>query len=43
MMARWGPAVNSPLQAFNSSPETLNDISYMPDFIEFGFQLIYLT
>ena len=43
MMARWGSSINSPLQAFNSSPETLHNITYVSDFIELGFQLIYLA
>lgn len=43
MMARWGPSINSLLQALNSSPETLDNISYVPDFIELGFQFVYLA
>lgn len=43
MMARRGPTINSLLQALNSSPETLDNISYVSDFIEFGFQFVYLA
>ena len=43
MMARWGSSINPPLEPLNSSPEILNNISYVSDFIELSFQLIYLA
>ena len=43
MMARWGPSINPLLQALDSDPEALNNISYVSDFIEFGFQFVYLA
>ena len=43
MMTRWGPSIYPPLQALNSGSETLYNISYVSDFIELGFQLIYLA